>query len=491
VIKQQPYPGAGKKTALYFFIISAFLAGSLFMHGCADMTANIKDRYLPSDLPKTWNIELSEQQMPVTDGLLSIINDRDLTSLVREAVQNNYDLRATALRLKAQGYLLKSSGAKRFPEIGAEFSGERGNHLLDEETGQYFTGNDNRVTLSLGWEIDIWGKLADENRADEYMYYGQKEEFLKARDALAARVIQVWIERIIIKNNLILNQERVRLLKQIEDLIKDRFLNGTVTLDDLSAARARVDLAKAEVTGYRKSLRQSTRQLEVLLGRYPEGKLSLKKEIPIIPALSPQTPVAVLLNRHDVKNGIANIKAKAYTSCSARKARLPEIKFSGQVFRDSAVLGSLGSSPTYRDFLGSLFQPIFSGGRLINQAEAKNNEYQAALMDLQETVLLAMKEVEDLIDSEQQFASQRELLESALKQSENSVSYYQDRYRQGLATFHELQTALEQKIDIQMKFNETKGQNMLNRIELMLALGAGVWNPNGNHAEYGDMHAKR
>ena len=427
--------------------------------------------------------------MPITKSLLSTVEDERLKSLIYEALENNYDLRATALRLKAEGFLLRSTQSGRLPQMSAEFAGERNNQMIDGKTGRRTVDNQHRLALNLSWEIDIWGRWADDARASQFRYNAREYEYLRARDALAARVVQAWIEQIVAKKNLDFTQTRVDLLKQIETDITDRYTNGIGTLDDLAAARARSELAKARSAELRAGWSQSIRQLEVLLGRYPKNELLAGTDIPIFPVPNPKTPTAVLLNRPDVKAGLANVESAIHSAKSARKAMLPTLKLSTQAFKESTVIESLRGAPTYWTVLGSLFQPIFEGGRLIDEARARNDERLAALMDLRETALQAMKEVEDGVDLERQLASKRAFLENALAQSEKSLTHYQQRYREGLTTFYEFLSATEQLIDTKIEMNVTVGRQTVNRIELMLALGTGVSDRDGDAKFVGDIHA--
>ena len=114
---------------------------------------------LPDDLPDTWAADIAIKDLPITDGLLYLIQEEPLKELVQEALDNNPDLVATALRLKAAGYFLSGSRSIQLPKVNAEFAKERSNQAVDVQTGNRSTKNSHRMSLGVSWEIDLWGRL--------------------------------------------------------------------------------------------------------------------------------------------------------------------------------------------------------------------------------------------------------------------------------------------------------------------------------------------
>jgi NodT family efflux transporter outer membrane factor (OMF) lipoprotein len=343
-------------------------------------------------------------------------------------------------------------------------------NLAEEE----ITESTHTLSLNFSWEMDLWGRLADETAAAGQTVLSQREDYLLARDSLAARVIQAWIDQVSIRRSIEIETERIEVIQRIETVLMERFKDGIGSLDELSAARSRTEIARADLSARETGLMQSVRKMEVLLGRYPEGALHTGTTLPHVASPRAGIPATALLTRPDVRAAMARLAAARHTAGSARKARLPSLTLSGEVLRESARLGDIGGGESYWGILGSLFQPLFEGGRLKHEAMAREIEAEAELSALRDVILTAAGEVESVLDALKGLDAQIRAIDAALKESEISSRYFEERYRQGLDSIQTLLTAKEQEMALKERQNELSAEKLKNRIDLALALGAGV-----------------
>jgi NodT family efflux transporter outer membrane factor (OMF) lipoprotein len=449
------------------------IGGMLFFQACAWMQ-NQPTAGLPDDLPAAWSGEAEVGVLPVTAGLLDLIDEDVLRDLVREALNNNPNLKATALRLKAERTLLSGPRSRLLPKLNAELSRERHNQKMDPATGDRITANSHRLSLGVSWEIDLWGRLADAYAASEYAVSAKQYETLHARDALAARVIQAWIQQAAIRRSLTIEEEHVSVLERIQTVFLERFKVGIGSLDELSEAKSRAGIARADLMERKAAWRRAIRTLEVLLGRYPRGEL-LSGHRPLTVAPPPvNIPAAVLLKRPDIRAALARVDAARRSAGSAEKAILPDLRLSGQLFKKAALLSDVRDAVSYWNILGSLLQPLFEPGRIMDESRARRTEAVAALMDLKEIVLRALKEVEDGLDSERKLAAQGRVLETVVRESEKSSLYFEERYRQGLESIQNLLIAREQEMAARIRLSDVSAERLRNRVDLALAVGVGV-----------------
>jgi len=87
-----------------------------------------------------------------------VFQDEQLRSLVRTALQQNYDLRIAASRILEARAQLGITRADQFPTV----SGGAG--ITDLRTAQSkflpaFETSTGQVNVSAGWELDFWGKF--------------------------------------------------------------------------------------------------------------------------------------------------------------------------------------------------------------------------------------------------------------------------------------------------------------------------------------------
>lgn len=462
-----------------FFMVGIGVA-LLVLSGCAIGKGTVDESFRKL-LPATWTTEGTLSKLPVSASLLDMIDSVPLRTLVQEAMNANPDLQATAKRLKAAYFRHKGQRTTFLPNITAEFSKGLDNQTVDSQTEKTGTAHNHEVSLGVSWEIDLWGRLADQFAASRQSLIALRKDYQNARDALAARVIQAWIEQVASRRALIIETERVAVLQDIEAVLIDRYKNGLGSLDEYATAKSRTQIALADQRVQQAKWRQSIRLLEVLLGRSPQGVLLTGDTLPVVAPVPVKTPVEVMRNRPDIQAALERVVAAKRLSSAAHKALLPQLTLSGKLFRSAARIGEIGKAITYWEMLGSLFQPLFQGGNNINEARATRVEYEAALMDLRSVVLRALREVEDALDLEHELAAQMSALEIAERESATSSRYFAERYRQGLDTIQSLLIAKEQEMSVRIRLNQVTAERLSNRIDLALALGL----PNDGKAQEG------
>ncbi|RUM35835.1 MAG: hypothetical protein DSY58_06295 [Desulfobulbus sp.] len=441
--------------------------------GCGLLQQKAKIQ-LPEDLPRSWSDTVCIEKLPVTTPLLELFHDGQLKILVQEALDANPDLKATAYRLRGAGFLIQKTRSKLFPQVNADFTDGRDNQGVDGVTGENQVAHSHKISMGISWEIDIWGRLADEYNASKQDVAAQEQLYLQARDALAARVIQTWIHLIGLKRSVNIEQERLAVFEHIRNVLVKRYRNGLGNPDEISTATGRLKSAQADVSSRNTAFSREKRVMEVLLGRYPAGGFTLRDRLPKVHPPPVHAPATVLLKRPDIQAALAKAASARLLADAAEKARLPELNLSGELFREAATLGNLGKATSYWSVLGSVLQPIFDGGRLKAGARAGHAEFQASLMDLRAAVLQAIKEVEDGFDLERDYKIQVQVLKTAVGESEKSSRYYRERYRQGLDTIQNLFIAKEQEMSVKERLNQAITGRLSNRIELALALGVGL-----------------
>lgn len=442
----------------FILLVSVYLAA-----GCTTLRP-IEEAALPKGIPESWTSDAGSTELPVTARFLDWVDEEALNELVHEALRNNPDLAATVRRLEAQGYLLGLTRAQRLPQIQAGLNSGRN----DLDTGRF---DQHRLSVGVNWELDLWGKLADQQAAAQGALEAAEQDWQRLRDALAARVIQTWIEQVAFRKAVGIESERVEVLQKVESLLTERYRDGTGNLDELSTARSRTEIARADLSLQQAALNESIRRLELLVGRFPVGRLVSQSELPVVMPPMVGVPTETLENRPDVRASLARVESARRSTRSAKKEALPSVRFSGDVFREGTRFGDLDGAADQWSFLGSLFQPLFEGGRIRSVSRARASETEAAVFDLHAVVLQALKEVEDALDVAGSLRVQADALSVAAEESESSSRYYEDRYRKGLDSLQSMLIAKEQEMAVKLRLNDVQGKILMNRINLALALG--------------------
>lgn len=438
------------------------------LQGCvsADHTA----KPLKLKIPQRFTAAEKRPELSITDNLLSIIKDEEAKKLVDEAVKNNYNLKAAAQRLNSSRLLLARSKSALTPEVTAGYALNRSNQTIDRSTR-----DNHKVSMSVSWELDLWGKLADIHSSEKAGYEASKADYIHALDSLAARVLQSYFTTKAQKMRIKLQNRKIELLKSIEELIVSNYKSGLGSIDELSSAKTNTEIAESVLIAKKQTYKEYIRELETLMGRYPEGKLEFSSALPDVAMPSQTAPASVLKNRPDILAASKRYEAAIKSSSAAEKAKLPNIVLSADIFRSNEQFNKLGATGSSWGLLGNILYPVFNRGKLESESKAAVSEAEAAYMDMADKVLTAMREVEDAFSREKHLRDQLVHLKKAVKSAEDSSMFYEKRYLEGLEDLLSLQNAREQEIDVKSSLIDIKVQKIINRIDMALAMGVGAY----------------
>ncbi len=455
--------------------IKAILCLAMLGQGCSAF--DTPNTPLMPPLPEQLTAAPQISDLKITATLLELVKDSQAKSLVAEALESNPDLSATALRLESAGLLLSRTASARLPKVDAGYGTNRNNQYPGREVGTR-----HKVSLSLSWELDVWGKLADRHTAREEDFKAQQQTYYRAMDSLAARVLQTWFRVKANKMRLDIHNKRVAIYHQIEKTIMAKYTAGLGNIQDISGARSKTNLARSNLTRAQDVFQSSVRELELLLGRYPATSIKIKSSLPEVVLSRPEAPAAILANRPDVRAALKTAQSAMSDAKAGHKELLPAITLTGNLFRDNAVLGRLGSSENGWGMAGNLIFPLFNAGRIEDEAGAADARAKAAYKDLGRIVLQAMKEAENAFSKETHLKKQLIFLERAMGDARQSSAYYEARFKEGLASIIELHTARDQELDVLSGILDVKASRIINRVDMALSIGTGVFERNENES---------
>jgi len=219
-----------------------------------------------------------------------------LTQLVNEALGSNTNIRGAAARFEAAAARAKIARADKLPSVNASGSFSRTETNLPFQVP---TNIDFGVTAN--WEADLWGRIRDGVNASNFELGASQADYAGARLSIAGQVSQAWFDLIEARLLTELSERDVDTQERALRLTQRRFEGGVTGSSDVRLARSSVANAQALQASREQRLSAITRQLEVLLRRYPAEELQAAPDLPTLPRLSGAgTPGYVLRKRPDI-----------------------------------------------------------------------------------------------------------------------------------------------------------------------------------------------
>ncbi len=405
--------------------------------------------------------------------------DATTSELVIEALANNYDLKAAAARvLQSQATLAEVQG-RQYPELGYNLSRDRRKTSFNFGTGRTSaittTWNQN---FSVSYVLDLFGKLrrAEQSAWADLLAAKANEQALV--NSIIATTIISRIEIATLTRRLDIAKGTVESRQKTLDIVERRYKQGLVGPVDVRLARENLAASQSAQTTIELSLIKAHNSLDVLLGRRPASGPMLADTLADLPQLGPipiGLPASLLDRRPDV-----------VATEMALKSSNELIGVSiAQLYPDLTLTGTYGgSADTLRDVFRhqaevyslvlNLAQPIFEGGQLQAAVNASRARYEELAADYAKTVIIAMREVEDALVSEEKLKIQLGQTITKFDEAKAAEELSRERYSRGVES---ILTVLESERRRRIDEDELailKGQIWTNRVNLFLALG-GDW----------------
>ena len=420
--------------------------------------------------------------------LTDVIDIKELPHLagyIDEALSSNASLQQSLITLRKAQVAIDSAKADRNLNVDASFSASKSETTnssastssnTNSSTSSSSSSPSYSASMNVSWELDLWQKISDGISAANLDAASARASYQSARDSLVANVVRSYIDVLTQQQLLNIEQSRLTVLENNEAVILKRYSTGLGSLDDLDTARTSSANTRATIAQYENALLTAKRTLAVLLGRQNQSLNELNTQVNFPDVLLPLTtlPKQDLARRPDLQAAFYALKATEFEVDVAYKALLPSISLSASLSdNDSTPSQALFTNPLW-SLLGQMTAPLFQGGALRAQIEDAKLTSANAWWQYRETLLTAVQETQNALDSETALSARISHTNVALANAERSVSTIEGQYRQGLADILDLLSVYETRFNLQAQAVELHAQKLQNRIDLGLALGLGV-----------------
>lgn len=420
--------------------------------------------------------------------LTDVIDIKELPHLagyIDEALSSNANLQQSLITLRKAQVAIDSAKADRNLNVDASFSASKSETTnssastssnTNSSTSFNSSSQSYNASMNVSWELDLWQKISDGISAANLDAASARASYQSARDSLVANVVRSYIDVLTQQQLLNIEQSRLTVLENNEAVILKRYSTGLGSLDDLDTARTSSANTRATIAQYENALLTAKRTLAVLLGRQNQSLNELNTQVNFPDVLLPLTtlPKQDLARRPDLQAAFYALKATEFEVDVAYKALLPSISLSASLSDNASTPSqALFTNPLW-SLLGQMTAPLFQGGALRAQIEDAKLTSANAWWQYRETLLTAVQETQNALDSETALSARISHTNVALANAERSVSTIEGQYRQGLADILDLLSVYDTRFNLQAQAVELHAQKLQNRIDLGLALGLGV-----------------
>lgn len=402
---------------------------------------------------------------------LTAFDDGQLIALVSEALTGNYQLEQERARLYQAEQVVVITRANRFPDLDVSLGGSR-RSIEDAGSASVFSESFD-ASLDTRWQTDLWGRLSKQQQAAQLDYSAQLARLEQAERELAAATASLVFD--VMASRQLLEVARRRLNNTVEsmDIVSSGYRQGLNDALDLYLARNQVERQQANHAEAAQTYTESIASLQLSLARYPDGKLELHDELPVIDEPIPAgLPSELVTRRSDLQAAWLNLLSADADLAAAHKARFPSLSLVGSTDVASTEFSNLldGDGGGW-SIAGNLTQPLFQAGRLKALEAQALASVQIAEQQYLDLVFRAFSDVENAISRS---TSLKERYESLLEAESNSAAALDlalEQYQRGLVSYTTVLESQRQAFDAEAQVVQLKNQRLQNRIALFLSLG--------------------
>jgi len=457
------------------------LMSALLAYGCASVP-KVAQPDLDVAPPEQWTgASLAEGRVDPT--WWESFGSPELNETIQTALERNWDLRAAVARVRQAEAQARIAGADLKPQLGATLDGARarrnfiGLPIPGAPPGGVLstTSTTLGLSLSLSWEIDLWGRLGARAGAAVADYQAAQTDLAGAHLSLAGQVAKTWFATAAAAQQVELARAQVESFQTTARQVRGRYDRGIRPALDLRLALANLEGAEASLRLREELLDAAIRQLETLLGRYPGRQVETPTALPDTPPAVPgELPADLVARRPDLAAAERRLAAAGARVRAAKKDLYPRLSLTASGGTSSAELKDLVSG----DFgvwslAGNLLQPIFQGGRLRAAVKLAEGAADERLAGYASAALNAYLEVETTLRAETLLAEREAHLAEAARQSRAAERLADERYRAGLDTFITVLESQRRAFQAETEWLLARQERLANRVDLFLALGGG------------------
>ncbi|MCP4000733.1 MAG: efflux transporter outer membrane subunit [Gammaproteobacteria bacterium] len=407
-----------------------------------------------------------------------LFEDPKLQLLITEALRENRDLRQAIARVNEVRARYYNVRADQFPALDGSVGAGRGN-MAEQVLPNGGIEDQYTASLRARYEVDLWGRYRRATESARAELLGTEDNQRAVLITLIADVASTYLLLRDLDARVLISEETLDARKDTTLIIQARYDHGTVPLLDVNQAQIEEADAMSRLATFRRQRQQAENALSVLLGSSPRKIMrgrSLKGQIyPIeVPA---GLPSVLLERRPDIRAAEQNLAAQTARIGVAKALRFPSIALTANGGYISDDLGDLIESDSKLwDIKLDILGPIFDAGKRKAQVEVEIARTEQALYEYEQTILLALQEVEDSLAGIKYYREELNARSFQLRAAKSASILSRARYDGGITDYLEVLDSDRSLFDAQLAQSAVERQELVSIVSLYKALGGG-WLP--------------
>ncbi len=441
-------------------------------------TANYKESTVNFHDADGWKVA-SPQDAMIRGKWWEVFHEPELNALEEQLNINNQTIKQYFQQFMEARALVAEARAQYWPTITAGPSWNRQKTSSNLTNSQFAnTGRTSTLwaaPLDVSWAPDLWGKIRNEVRVEEYTAQVSAADLAGETLTEQASLAQYYFE---IRGQDMLQQilnETVAADQKALDANQGAYDAGTGDYISVVEARATLEAAQSAAINVGLARAQYEHAIAVLLGKVASDfSIPVKPMVYLPPPIPTGVPSQLLERRPDVAAAERTLAAANATIGIGYGAFFPQVTISATGGFEASTLKHLFDWPSRFWSLGpSASQIIFDGGLYRAELHQYEAAYNADIASYRQTALTAFQQVEDALAGTRIYSQQILRQQDAIKSSQQFLDLEMQRYNSGVDPYVDVVTAQTTLLGNQQTLNSLQVSQMISAVELVQSLGGG------------------
>lgn len=417
-------------------------------------------------------------------------DDPALSTDIDRALAANADLAIAAARIDDATQQVRVANQRLIPDISLDAGVAR--NKRSERTATNFPGlpviTDNRqLGLSATYELDLWGRIRAGERGAIDRLQAQQWARHAAQTSLAAQVAISSFRIRTLQRQIGLTASTIALADEALELIRRQRDAGLLGDFEYLQSRAERDAFAVRLTDLRDALQRSRRAHARLLGAEPDAIWAAGQDIsddtaaseagatlPALPEVPEGLPSDLLLQRPDVREAEAQLRAASADVAAARAAFFPQLSLTGRYGYQSRDLSELLVGPARVWTIGlGLLQPVTNARLIDAQVKAARARVRAAESVYVQAVQSAFVDAGNAFGARTTAREARLLQERREQELTDTLRMATRRFDAGLTGALEVIDARRSLLAAQLDALDRRNAELSATVDIYRALGGG------------------
>lgn len=412
-----------------------------------------------------------------------LFRDGQLTELVTTALKQNFELQIAAERILQARAIYGIQRSEQFPTVGASAGGtavrspEAGASAVPAgaDTSRAYVD----AGFSVGWELDVWGRLRRLSEAARAQYLATTEARHGVMTTLVADVTETYLALRALDYELEIARRTRDVANDSIRLTELRRTGGVASALDVRQAEQLLYTATRQIAALEREIAQAENALSLLLGQLP-GDIPRGEPLPAFnapPRVPAGLPSALLERRPDIRQAEQELIAANAQIGAARAEYFPRISLTGFLGVQSRALSNLLSGPAVLATASAgAAAPIFNAGRTRNNVELAEAIQREAVLNYQRVIHAAFRDVADALAAYTKTSQERAEQERLVTALRAATDLSTERYQGGLESYLPVLDAQRNLFQGELALTELRQRELASVVQLYRALGGG-WSP--------------